>query len=207
MNLVIRSIFSGLLLAGLTGVVRAQTLADLGSTAPTPGTNDISQLSTQGHTAAPNRPDNINYYTDNDPPTGQSCTTGTNAMRLVSVAIKTAGLDSGNGYGTPTNTPTYYLRIYSMSGSTATLLVAVSAPNPGFTDGDWLKWSGLNVALATNKTYAFSFGRQPSGGGYAALAVATNASAGGEIALIPISGGTIPTGSSHKFDAVFDLAF
>ena len=43
------------------------------------------------------------------------------------------------------------------------------------------------------------------GGGYAALAVATNAYAGGEIALIPISGGTITTGSSHKFDAVFDL--
>ena len=123
----------------------------------------------------------------------------------MSVAIKTAGLDSGDGYGTPASTPTYYLRIYSMSNSTATLLVTFSAPNPGFTDGDWLKWSGLNVLLGTNKTYAFSFGIQPSGGGYAALAVATNAYAGGEIAIIPISGGTITTGSSHKFDAVFDL--
>jgi hypothetical protein len=37
--------------------------------------------------------------------------------------------------------------------------------------------------------------------------VATNAYAGGEMALIPISGGTITTGSSHKFDAVFDLGF
>ena len=128
-------------------------------------------------------------------------------MKLVSVAIKTAGLNTGGGYGTPASTPTYYLSIYSMSGSTATLLVTVSAPNPGFTDGDWLKWSGLNVPLATNQTYAFSFGRQPSGGGYAALAVATNAYAGGEIAIIPISGGTITTGSSHKFDAVFDLGF
>jgi hypothetical protein len=85
------------------------------------------------------------------------------------------------------------------------LLITFSAPNPGFTDGDWLKWSGLNVSLATNNTYAFAFGRLPGSGGYAALAVAANAYAGGEMALVPISGGTITTGSSHKFDAVFDL--
>jgi hypothetical protein len=193
------------LLSGVAGVVCAQTLADIGSAAPTPGTNDICQLSIKGNTACPDKPDSINYYTDNNPPPGQTFTTGTNAMRLVSVAIKTAGLDSGGGGGTPASTPTYYLSIYSMRGSTATLLVRVGAPNPGFTDGDWLQWSGLNVSLATNKTYAFSFGRQPSGGGYAALAVATNACAGGEMALIPISGGAITTGSSHKFDAVFDL--
>ena len=201
MNITIRSIILQLLATGLAGVLHAQTLTDIHS-APSPGTNDISQLSTQGNQKFP---DTLNYYTDNNPPAGQTFTTGTNAMKLVSVAIKTAGLDSGGGYGTPASTPTYYLSIYSMSGSTATLLVTVSAPNPGFTDGDWLKWSGLNVLLATNKTYAFSFGRQPSGGGYAAMAVATNTYAGGEIALIPISGGTITTGSSHKFDAVFDL--
>jgi hypothetical protein len=185
------------------GHLCAQTLTDI-HTAPNPGTNDISQLSTQGNQKFP---DSLNYYTDNDPPTGQTFTTGTSAMRLASVALKTAGLDSGGGYGTPASTPTYYLRIYSMSNSTAALLLAASAPNPGFTDGDWLKWSGLNVALGPNKTYAFSFGRKPSGGGYAAMAVATNAYAGGEMALIPINGGTITTGSSHKFDAVFALGF
>ena len=195
------------LLSGVVYVSHAQTLTDIHS-APSPGTNDISQLSTNGNTAWPNKPDGINYYTDNSSPPGQTFTTGTNAMRLVSVAIRTAGLDSGGGYGTPATTPTYYLSIYSMSGSTATLLLTVSAPNPGFTDGDWLKWSGLNVALATNKTYAFSFGRQPSSsGGYVAMAVATNAYAGGEMALIPISGGTITTGNSHNYDAVFDLGF
>jgi len=188
----------------LLGSLHAQTLADIHS-APSPGTNDIFQLSTNGNTAWPNKPDNLNYYTDNNPPPGQTFITGTNAMNLVSVAIRTAGLDSGGGYGTPSNTPTYYLSIYSMSNSTATLLVTVSAPNPGFTDGDWLKWSGLKVALGANQHYAYAFGRQPSGGGYVALAVATNAYAGGEMALIPISGGTITTGSSHKYDAVFDL--
>jgi hypothetical protein len=193
-----------LLAIGLASVLNAQTLTDLGPAAPSPGANDIYQLSTQGNQTWP---DGINYFTDNNPPVGQTFTTRTNAMNLVSVAIKTAGLNSGNGYGTPSSTPTYYLRIYSMSGSTATLLITFSAPNPGFTDGDWLKWSGLNVPLVTNRTYAFSFGIKPDNGGWAALAVATNAYAGGEIATLPISGGTITTGSSHKFDAVFDLGF
>jgi hypothetical protein len=193
-----------LLAIGLAGVLHAQTLTNL-TTAPTPGTNDISQLSTQGNTAWPNKPDGLNYYTDNDPPIGQTFTTGTNALNLATVVIKTGGLNSGNGYGTPASTPTYYLRIYSISNSTATLLIALSAPNPGFTDGEWLKWSGINVPLGTNKTYAFTFGRQPSGGGYAALAVATNKYVGGEIVTIPINGGTVATGGSHSFDAVFDL--
>lgn len=180
----------------------AQTLSNLGLTTPTPGVNDISQLSTQGNTTWP---DGINYFTDNNPPVGQTFTTGTNAMRLTSLAIKTAGLNSGGGYGTLATTPTYYLRIYSISNTTATLLIAFSAANPGFTDGAWLKWSGLNVPLVTNRTYAFTFGRQTSSGGYAALAVAANAYAGGEIVTIPITGGPVVTGGSHSFDAVFNL--
>ncbi len=207
MNVSIRHLVHGFLLVALTSSLCAQTLTDFGPVAPTPGANDIYQLSTQGNTAWPNKPDNINYYTDNNPPVGQTFTTGTNALNLATVAIKTGGLDSGGGYGMPATTPTYYLRLYSVNGSTATLLLTVSASNPGFTDGDWLKWSGLNVPLGTNKTYAFTFGRQPSAGGYAALAVATNKYAGGEIVIIPIAGGTITTGSSHTFDAVFDLGF
>ena len=186
----------------LKGLSNEQTLLDIGAAAPDPGINDISQLSTSGNQTSP---DGLNYYTDNNSPAGQTFTTGTNAMKLVSVAIKTAGLNSGGGYGTPTSTPTYYLRIYSVSSGTATLLITFSAPNPGFSDGDWLQWSGLNVSLAANQTYAFTFGRKPSGGGYAALAVATNAYAGGEIVLSSTSGGTVTTGNSHSFDAVFDL--
>ena len=200
----IRCLILQLFAVGWAGGLWAQTLTDLGSAAPGPGTNDIYQLSTGGSTTWP---DGIYYFTDNNPPVGQTFTTRTNATKLMSVAIKTAGLNNGNGYGTPASTPTYYLRFYSMSNSTASLLITFSAANPGFTDGDWLQWSGLNVPLAASKTYAFSFGIQPTGGGYAALAVATNAYAGGEIAMIPISGGTITTGSSHKFDAVFDLGF
>ena len=202
MNVTIRRAVLPLLAIGLAGSLHAQTLTDLGSAAPSPGRNDIFQLSTSGSIAWP---DGLNYFTDNDPPAGQTFTTGSTARKLVSVAIKTAGLNSGNGYGTPASTPTYYLRIYSVSGTSATLLNTFSAANPGFTDGDWLKWSGLNVALAANQTYAFSFGIKPSSGGWAALAVASGVNAGGEVALIPINGGTITTGGSHSFDAVFDL--
>jgi fibronectin type 3 domain-containing protein len=194
-------VFPLLVLAG-HGALNAQVLSSLGATAPTVGANDISQLTTSGTTW----PDGMNYFTDNNPIAAQTFTTGAEAKRLVSVAVKTAGLNSGNGYGTPASTPTYYLRIYEINGGTATSLIAFSAPNPGYTDGDWLQWTGLNVPLQANKTYAYSFGTKPSAGGWAALAVAAgNAYAGGEIAFIPVNGGTITTGASHSYDAVFAL--
>jgi hypothetical protein len=202
LNSIIRSVILAFVAVAASGQLGAQTLTNLGAAAPSPGANDIYQLSTSGNTTWP---DGINYFTDNNPPVGQTFTTGTNAMKLVSVAIKTAGLNSGGNYGTPANTPNYYLRIYSISNNTATFLIAFKAPNPGFTDGNWLQWTGLNVPLVTNRTYAFTFGIKPDGGGWAALAVATNAYAGGEIALISTNGGPITTGSSHNFDAVFHL--
>jgi fibronectin type 3 domain-containing protein len=202
MKTAIRWVSLRLLAIGLAGALHAQTLTGIGAAAPTPGANDISQLSTSGNQTAP---DGLNYYTDNNSPPAQTFTTGSSAIKLKSVAIKTAGLNSGGGYGTPASTPNYHLRIYSISGGTATLLITFSAPNPGFTDGDWLKWSGINVPLEANKTYAFSFGIKPDNGGWAALAVAANAYVGGEIALIPINGGTITTGSSHSYDAAFSL--
>jgi lysophospholipase L1-like esterase/regulation of enolase protein 1 (concanavalin A-like superfamily) len=177
-------------------------LQSTGSMAPVPGAGDISQLSTSGNTTWP---DGLNYFTDNNPLAGQTFTTGSTPTNLVSLSLKTAGLNSGGGYGTPASTPTYYLRIYSINGGTATLLLSVNSPNPGFTDGAWLRWSGLKVPLEANKTYAFSFGIKPANGGWAALAVAQNAYAGGEIAMIPINGGAITTGTSHSYDAVFAL--
>ena len=128
-------------------------------------------------------------------------------MRLTSLAIKTAGLNSGGGYGTPATTPTYYLRIYSISGNTATFLIAYSAANHGFTDGGWLQWSRLNVPLATNRTYAFTFGRQPSSGGWVAMAVATNQILWRRNFDRSDQWRYVATGSSHSFDAVFNLGF
>ena len=95
-----------------------QRFSDIAPEAPSPRTNDIFQLSTNG---SQTWPDGLNYFTDNGAPAGQTFTTRSNAMNLVSVAVKTAGLNSGNGYGTPASTPTYYLRIYSMSGNPTTM--------------------------------------------------------------------------------------
>ena len=202
--------------AAMAGVGHAQvTLTDIGINPPTPGPYDISQLLTNGNTAAPTppayKPDGMNYYTDNSynaggTAAGQTFTTTSTSTNLISVAVRTAGFDSGGGYGTPSTNPRYYLRIYSVTGSSATLVANFSAANPGFTDGDWLKWNNLSVPLNPNSTYAYSFGRRPGPGGWCAMAVASgNVYTSGEISLIPTNGGAMAFGSGHIYDAVFDL--
>src|SRR5487761_2566655 len=93
----IRTIAAGAFLS-MTMAIHAQTaatLTDLGTAAPTPGAYDTSQLSILGQT---NKPDGLNYYTDNQSDhgagePGQTFTTGNNASGyfLNSVAIKTGG--------------------------------------------------------------------------------------------------------------------
>ncbi len=185
----------------------AQTLVDFGPTAPTPGFNDIAQLSTVGNQTFP---DGLNYYTDNqtghdDGEPGQTFTTGTNSAgyTLTSVSIMTAGLNSYSGISTP---QPYYLHIYSVSGGNVTSLQTYTSGNITFNDGDWLQWNGLALALSANATYAWSFGKASSTSGWEALAVASgNPYPGGQIGLFPPAGGAITFGSSHSFDAVFDL--
>ena len=199
---IVRPLVLPLLVLAGPCALNAQVLTSLGTTAPSADADDIAQLSTGGTVS----PDGLNYFTDNSAPAAQTFTTGAEAKRLVSVALKTAGLNSGNGYGTPASTPTLYLRIYEINGASATLLITLSAPNPGYTDGAWLQWTGIKVPLQANKTYAYSFGSKPTAGGWAALAVAAGDTyAGGEIALIPIAGGTVTTGASHGYDAAFVL--
>lgn len=179
------------------------TLTDIGIASPTPGPNDISQLSTNGNTTFP---DSLNYYSNNSNPSGQTFTTGPNSTNLIALAVRTAGLDRGGSYGTPSVITNYYLRIYSVSGSTAALIQSYTNLNPGFTDPAWLKWNNLSVSLAANSTYAFSVSVLPGGNSsWVAMAVSTNANAGGQIALIPINGGTMTFGSGLKYRAVFDL--
>ena len=202
-----RNVVLPFVVIGLAGVLHAQTLTDIGTTAPTPGVLDISQLSILGNQTGP---DGLNYYTDNQTghgtgEPGQTFTTGANSggYLLTSVAVRTGGIGGNSGIGTA---QPYYLHIYSVSGSTATLLQTYTSGNITFSDGDWLKWSGFSVALSANTTYAYSFGKASSTSGWEPMAVANNnVYAGGQIGLIPTSGGTITFGSSHNFDAVFDL--
>jgi hypothetical protein len=204
----IRTIAIGAFLS-MTLVVHAQTVAtltDLGGAAPTPGGYDVFQLSVAGQT---NKPDGLNYYTDNQSghgtgEPGQTFTTGVGAagFTLTSLAIKTGG-GSSNGTGTPQS---YLLHIYSVSGGTATVLATYAAGNFSFTDGDWLQWSNLNLPLATNAVYAFSFGKASNAtGGWEAMGnSSTNLYPGGELALMPVAGGAITFSSTHYYDAVFD---
>jgi len=193
----------------LAGASRAQTLTDLGAIAPTPGSNDVAQLSASGNITAP---DGLNYYTDNQTghsagEPGQTFMTGSNSAGyvLTSVIVKTAGLglSTYSGIGTP---QPYYLHIFSVSGSTATLLQTYTSANFTFSDGDWLKWSGLSVAMVASSSYAYSFGKASSTTGWEPMAVATNnLYAGGEIGLISTVTGAIIFGGSHGFDAAFDV--
>ena len=134
-------------------------LTDLSATAPTPGTYDTFQLLTSGQA---NKPDGLNYYTDNQSShsggePGQTFTTpgGSTNFLLNTLNIKTGG-GSSSSTGTEQN---YVLHVYSVSGSTATLLATYYATNFVFSDGDWLQWSGLNLSLSSNAVYAYSFGK------------------------------------------------
>ena len=173
-------------------------LADVGTTI-TPGIYDISQLAGGGNG------DGLNYYDDNNPPPGQTFTTGTNSQGyyLSSLTISAGG--SGNsGTGTAQS---YTLYLYSVSGSTASLIATLTNASFSFTYGDWLEWSGFTpISLKSNSVYAYAFRRGTSG--YAGMTSTPNTSdlyPGGQLCLIPTSGGTITFGATGMSDAAFDI--
>jgi Lamin Tail Domain/CotH kinase protein len=189
------------------GMVDAQVLTDFGSHVPVSGAYDISQTGTLGNKVSP---DGLNYYTDNqishrDGEPGQTFTTGSNPTGyvLTYLYIKTGGLNSYIGISSP---QPYFLHLYSVSGSVAKLLETYTSANVTFSDGDWLEWSGFSVPLTSNTVYAYSFGKASPIAGREAMAVASGTPyPGGQIGLFPTAGGTISFGSSHGYDAVFDL--
>jgi len=179
----------------------AAILTDVGGTLPAPLADDVFQLSAPG---AANSPDGLNYYFDNATPPGQTFTTGPNpsGYTLTSVAIDMAG----NSGQLPAAGQPYILRIYSVSGSAATPYATLTSQTNSFVTTDWLRWSGFAVPLAPNATYAYSFARISSGSGWDNLANITgNLYSGGEVALIPVTGGSIVFGSSHSYDGTFNL--
>ncbi len=100
------------------------------------------------------------------------------------------------------------MHVYSVnSSSTVTLLATFGATNFAYADGDWLQWSGFSLSLSANSTYAYSFGKASNAvGGWDAMGNAGgNLYAGGELGIFPIVGGAITFGSSHGYDAVFDV--
>src|ERR1035438_9756644 len=171
---------------------------DIGTANPIPGPNDLAQLSTNGNAHLTG---SFNYFTDNGNPPGQTFTMGTKPVVLGSLSLRTGSspLDSGGGGLGP---QAYQLRVFSVSGTNATLLNTYTSPATfSYTDGDWLRWANLAVPLAANSTYAYTF---CVSGGFDGLAVASgNLYAGGAAALVPNAGGTITFESSGTYDAVF----
>lgn len=178
-------------------------LSDLGGTTPTPGAYDIAQFTTNGNTGAPESTAPLNnYYDNNGTPCGQTFTTGTNAngYSVNSINIKYGTVNGAHGAGL-----SYTLRLYSISGTTATLIGAYPNQNtaPAFALGDWTSWTGgiTNILLA-NTTYAYTF----AGPSFEQMGCASNNPyAGGNICAIPAAGGTATLGASGNFDATFDI--
>jgi galactan endo-1,6-beta-galactosidase len=197
---------AAMLVPAVLSAQNVATVTDLGGSTPTPGVQDISQLSISGQASSP---DGLNYYTDNYPShgggaPGQTFTTGSNPTGywLNNLAIKTGG---GGSQSTGT-AQTYIMDILTVSNTTVTTYANFTATNVAFNNGDWLQWSNLNLPLSSNTTYAYCFSRTASGTGWEQLANASNNPyAGGQIALVPVNGGKITYGTSGQCDGVFDL--
>ena len=182
------------------------TLADEGDSILT-GTYDIGQFVGGGNG------DGLNYYDDNGAVqgryTGQTFTTGTNAQGyyLSSVAIQTGG----GGSSDTTTAQGYDLYIFSVNNGNATVMAHYTATNFVFTFGDWLEWSGFEVPLKANTTYAYGFGNERTNTSFqswAALNTSPNTTdlyTNGQVCLIPTQGGPLSFGASGLSDAVFDV--
>ena len=188
----------GLALGTVAGGTAA--LTDIGVAAPTPGANDISQL-LPGNVPTQNN-DGLNYYFDT--PVGQTFTTLNSPVGyvLTNLSLQTAG----GGGGGELNSQGFHLSIYSVSadGTTATLLQTYDTTGQLLAEKDWLQWNDLNLSLAPNSKYAYTFQRD-GGGAWEELAnYGGNYYAGGEICQIPASG-PITYGATHVSDAAFDI--
>lgn len=178
---------------------------DLGAADPVPAANDQTQLHSENMATGGNAQDGLNYFADGTAP-GQSFTTGSNPNGYIvdGIYVKTAGLNSS---GT-TTAQTYTLRLYSVSGTTATLLSTyVTANTVAFPDGDWVMYSGgFTNLLQPNKTYAYTHHRNTTG--WDLLGYNNNGTdlyPGGNMCVIGASGGAITFGSSGVDDAAFNI--
>jgi hypothetical protein len=200
------SVTSAVTALGISYPTVAATLTDAGANILS-GPDDVSQFIGGGSG------NGLNYYDDNGAShggnyIGQTFRTGTNSQGyyIDSVAFQT-GVTGGSS-ATTTLQP-YHLFIYSVvNGNIASLLAHYTNASFAFTFGDWLEWSGFSVALKPNSTYAYAFGRDASGTGWAALNYSPTNAPGpytnGTICIIPQDGGLISPGQGYSA-AVFDV--
>jgi hypothetical protein len=173
------------------------------NSAPTPGANDISQLLPE-NLVPPQNDYGLNYYDNNSSPPGETFTTGASSVGFVMTNL-VIGTVSGGGGNNDTSSQTYTLRIYSVSGTTATLIGQPLTATLALPEGDWADWSGFSIPLAQNTKYAYTF--ESSVGYEHMLDYSGNVYAGGQICTIPTGGGTIAygTGGANYSVAGFDV--
>lgn len=186
-------------------------IVDAGSFAPTPGSDDIFQLTDYFPTAVPG----LNYTVDAANPPGQTFTTGNNpptpeGYPLTSLYIREE-FDSASDDAYAAQS--YTLNIYSVTDSGVALLTSyVSANTLRITDYNWIRWAGLTNILQPNSTYAFSIRRNQSGSWTLANDAnifdpgnpANDLYSGGEAVTLPSSGfGNLNVSTDPTIDATF----
>jgi hypothetical protein len=207
-------------LAGFASVASAQLGgSDLGSTAPTPGQYDISQLLTTGDTAQLND-GAINSFYDNTTGgtgyVGTSFTTGANpgGYTLNSLAYKfgggqPVGYAGGNDV---TLAGGWIITIYKLSGAGNTTATPVytntvgAITGSGNTGADWIQTTGYAApTLLPNTVYAWTI-FLPNNEGYDDLAYATGKPyTGGGLCRIPPGGGVVTYFPADNVSATFDI--
>lgn len=185
--------------------VRLAVIVATSSTAPSPGPNDIAQLSSVGDTKFPGT-NALNYYDNNGTPPGQTFTTGSNPSGYsINGLYYLAGGPVVSDGSHPAGV-TYTLRLYSVSGTAATLLSTYVNDNtaPAVPNNTWVEWTGaLTNILAPNTTYAYSI---RSGSGFMHMGNASNSPAfyNGGLGVFPAGSGTITfAGPPDTSDATF----
>jgi hypothetical protein len=176
----------------------------LGSLPPVPGASD--QYQTNYVPAQINPPPagggsgQIDYYLDHDPAPGETFTTGTSPNGYVLNTLTLYDADnSGGGFGAQTFT----LGIYSVSGSTATLLTTYTSQTVALADFTWFQWTNLGAILQPSTQYAYAMWR--NGGGWCSLGNTNVSYAGGQLASVPHAGGAMTFSTSSPWSACFDV--
>lgn len=176
------------------GAAQAQLIfTDLGATTPTPGTYDVSQLTTGGSGGVGGA---LNYYDNNSytstPGACGSTFTTTSANPggyiVTNVIINVRGNDSGGNAG-GSGPEDWEIELFAISGSSnqnAALIFsgATAGAYTGFSANGWHQYSGMSVPVQANAMYAYTIDNLT--GGWDALGYSPTVTyAGGAVCRIP----------------------
>jgi hypothetical protein len=193
----------------------AVSVMNLGTTAPTPGTYDQSNLAPTATpiTAYPGSPSGnttINYFTNNSgAPAGETFTTGTNTAGYLLNSITVLDASESGGFADGTSITVNVSSVNGSNFSTLAILNGTVATGTAAASGDYLKINLTSpITLAANSVYGYSL---VTGAGYSGLGVDPNADyAGGQLAMFTpggasnLFGGTLTT-STLTPNAIFDV--